>query len=145
MIHELYHIDPDQKGIRRIEKSDGTYSANCHGPQFFAQVAQMVSDYLDTKPDPATYDFLKSDFDALTRQYAGIVGTSFRPFPSYPQRFIERLTPQPTCEGELAGVDVEPWRSTARPTQYGEADLHVRQFMRDASRRYLLKSEFRAA
>src|SRR6476646_9867183 len=25
MIHELYHIDPEQNGIRRIERSDGTY------------------------------------------------------------------------------------------------------------------------
>ena len=145
VIHELYHIDPEQKGIRRIEKSDGTYAANCHGPQFFAQVAQMVSDYLDTKPDPEMYEFLKSDFESLARQHAGVLGTSFRPFPSYPQRFIERLVTQPPCEGELAGVDVQPWRSTARPTSYTESDLHSRQFFRDTSRRYLVRNVSRAA
>jgi hypothetical protein len=145
VIHELYHIDPEQKGIRRIEKSDGTYAANCHGPQFFAQVAQMVSEYLDTKPDPETYEFLKMDFDTLTRQHAGVVGAAFRPFPSYPQRFIERLATQPPCEGELASVDVQPWRQSARRTVFTEADLHARQFFRDTSRRYLVRNVSRAA
>jgi len=45
VIHELYHIDPALAGIRRIEKGDGTYSANCHGHQFFEQVAEMVHAY----------------------------------------------------------------------------------------------------
>jgi len=40
VVHELYHIDPDLAGIRRIEKEDGTYSANCHGHRFFDQVAE---------------------------------------------------------------------------------------------------------
>lgn len=145
VIHELYHIDPAQNGIRRIENEDGTYAANCHGPKFFTQVAQMVSDYLDSRPDPAAYDFLKHDFDTLTSQHNGVVGTSFRTFPSYPQRFIERLDIQPVCEGELAGVDVEPWRSGARRGLYTEADLHTRQFFHDASRRLLQKKEPRAA
>src|SRR5436305_7881935 len=86
VIHELYHIDPEQNGIRRIERADGTYSANCHGPQFFSQVADMVSEYLDSRPDPLSYDFLRFDFEALQAQHAGVVGTSFRTFPSYPQR-----------------------------------------------------------
>src|ERR1019366_4698963 len=46
VVHELYHIDPEQEGIRRIELGDGTYSAHCHGHQFFAQVAGMVSTYM---------------------------------------------------------------------------------------------------
>ena len=37
---------PDQKGIRRIDRGDGTYSANCHGHHFFSQVADMVQTYL---------------------------------------------------------------------------------------------------
>src|SRR3954468_9077705 len=48
VIHELYHIDPQLAGIRRIEKEDGTYSANCHGHNFFEQVAEMVQAYLAT-------------------------------------------------------------------------------------------------
>src|SRR5207248_11621696 len=58
VVHELYHIDPDLAGIRRIEKEDGTYSANCHGHRFFEQVSEMVHTYLASKPDPEIYDFL---------------------------------------------------------------------------------------
>ena len=43
IIHELYHVDPERPGIRRMEKADGTYSANCHGQQFFEQVMSLVS------------------------------------------------------------------------------------------------------
>ncbi len=52
VVHELYHIDPQLAGIRRIEKEDGTYSANCHGQQFFEQVADMVHAYLDDQAVP---------------------------------------------------------------------------------------------
>ena len=31
VVHELYHIDPEHRGIRRIERGDGTYASNCHG------------------------------------------------------------------------------------------------------------------
>jgi hypothetical protein len=145
VIHELYHIDPAQNGIRRIEKEDGTFAANCHGPQFFTQVAQMVSDYLDTRPDPTAYDFLKHDFDALVAQHAAVVGTSFRTFPSYPQRFIERLEQQPACDASLEGVDVDPWRARARRTSFTEDDLHLRQFFHGASRRVDRRRERRHA
>jgi len=137
VVHELYHVDPDQKGIRRIERSDGTFSANCHGPQFFEQVAQMVSDYLDSHPDPAVYDFLRYDFTSLNGRYGGVVGTSFRAFPSYPQRYLERLDEQPACDVSMQGVEVEPWRPIRRREHYTEADLHVRQFMFDTSRRFV--------
>src|SRR5947209_6534427 len=43
VVHELYHIDPQLSGIRRIERGDGTYSANCHGHKFFEEVAAMVN------------------------------------------------------------------------------------------------------
>src|SRR5262249_41062856 len=65
VVHELFHIDPDHSGIRRIEREDGTYSAHCHSDYFFQQVARMVTTYLDTRPDPDVYDFLRHDFDAL--------------------------------------------------------------------------------
>src|SRR3954464_10046440 len=57
VIHELYHIDPDQCGIRRIEREDGTYSAHCHGHRFFEEVAEMVATYLSSGPNPDTYEF----------------------------------------------------------------------------------------
>ena len=135
VVHELYHIDPEQKGIRKIEKGDGTYAAHSHGPQFFAQVAQMVTEYLDTRPDPIAYDFLMDDFETLEARHGGVVATSFRSYPSYPQRFMERLSHQPSLEA-LAEITVEPWNGRPRQESYTEADLHIRQFTLDASRQF---------
>jgi hypothetical protein len=135
VIHELYHIDPDDNGIRRIARGDGTYLANCHSAGFFAQVAEMVTTYLDSRPDPETFDFLRYDFDALEARYGGVIGTSFRTFPSYPQRFIESLSSQPACDASLAGIEVERLRPNQQPTRYTQDDLYTRQFMRDTSRR----------
>jgi hypothetical protein len=146
VIHELYHIDPEQKGIRRIEREDGTCCAHSHGPRFLANVAEMVSQYLDTSPQPSTYDFLKHDFDTLEALYGGVTGTSFRPFPSYPQRFQERLAEQPACSPELTAVDVEPWREPTPRASFCDDDLHVRQFLRASSRKVMIeKRQFRAA
>jgi len=145
VVHELYHIDPDLAGIRRIEKEDGTYSANCHGHRFFEQVAEMVHAYLSTNPSPAVYEFLREDFAGLDNRYGGIVGTSFRNFPSFPQRYIERLSEQLPCESDAEGVRVESLRVPQQPTRYTQDDLHVRQFMRETSRRLIRKGAFRAA
>ena len=145
VVHELYHIDPELAGIRRIEKDDGTYSANCHGHQFFEQVAGMVHTYLDSKPSPEVYDFLRHDFTALNADHGGVVGTSFRTFPSFPQRYIERLAKQLPCESDAAGVKVEPLRAPQQTTRYSQDDLHVREFRKDTSRRLIRKGQFRAA
>ena len=53
VIHELYHIDPEETGIRRFVRADGTDSMRSHGPLFYEQVAEMVKAYLATDPDPA--------------------------------------------------------------------------------------------
>lgn len=145
IIHELYHIDPEYSGIRRIEREDGTYSANCHGQRFFEEVAGMVSSYLASRPDPAVYDFLRYDFSALEARYGGVVATTFRTFPSFPQRYVERLADQLPFDGEEAGVAVEPLHVGHQPTRYTEDDLHIRQFMGDASRRMVRKGRFKAA
>jgi hypothetical protein len=145
VVHELYHIDPDQNGIRRIDRDDGTSSSQCHSPKFFEDVAGMVGEYLDTRPDPYAYDFLKYDFTELERRYGGVMGTSFRTFPSYPQRFIEALANQPACEGELVGIEVAPVRAGQQPRIYTEQDLYVRHFLKDASRRLKPLRQFRAA
>jgi hypothetical protein len=145
VVHELYHIDPELAGIRRIEREDGTYSANCHGHRFFEQVAGMVHTYLNSQPSPATYDFLRDDFASLDATFGGVVGTSFRTFPSFPQRYIERLPEQLPCEADSDGVTVEALRAVQQPTRYTDEHLHVRQFMRETSRRLIRKGEFRAA
>lgn len=145
VVHELYHIDPELSGIRRIEKEDGTYWANCHGNRFFEQVAGMVHTYMNSRPDPAVYDFLQSDFGLLQERFGGVVGTTFRTFPSFPQRYIERLAEQPPCEADTDGLKVDVLRIAQQPTRYSEDDLHVRQFRTEPSRRLLRKGEFRAA
>ena len=138
-------MDPQLSGIRRLERSDGTYSANCHSDNFFEEVADMVAIYLDSRPDPAMYDFLRLDFQTLESRFGGIVGTSFRTFPSYPQRYVERISPQPAIEVELANVEVEPVRRSRQPERYTEDDLHIRQFSRTTSQRLVRKGAFRAA
>lgn len=145
VVHELFHIDPELAGIRRIERGDGTYSANCHGHRFFEQVADMVHAYLRSVPCPAAYEFLRDDFAGLEARFGGIVGTSFRTFPSFPQRYIERLAEQPPCDADDEGVVVEALRAPQMPTRYSEDDLHVRQFTCETSRRLIRKGAFRAA
>ncbi len=115
VVHELYHIDPAFAGIRRIEKEDGTYSANCHGHQFFEQVAGMVHAYLKTRPSPDVYDFLCEDFTSLDLRHGGIVATSFRSFPSFPQRYIERLSRGGRTSPPTAASDAVHRRTSARP------------------------------
>jgi len=145
VVHELYHIDPEQRGIRRIEREDGTYSAHCHGHRFFEEVAAMVNEYLESRPRLETLDFLRHDFGGLESNFGGVVGTAFRSFPSYPQRYIERAVEQPPCDADAAGVQVEPLPPAHALTRYSDDDVHVRQFMRDTSRRLLRKGAFRAA
>lgn len=145
VIHELYHIDPELAGIRRIEREDGTHSANCHGHHFFEQVAEMVHTYLSSGPSRQMYDFLTENFAGLESNHGGVVATCFRAFPSFPQRYIERLVEQPPCEADTDGVKVEPLRTPNHAVKYTEDDLHIRQFMAESSKRLIRKGAFRAA
>ena len=145
VVHELYHIDPQFAGIRRIEREDGTYSANCHGHQFFEQVADMVHTYLESRPSPAVYDFLREDFANLEEKHGGVVATTFRTYPSFPQRYIERLAQQMPCETDASGIRVDPLDVSPQPTQYTQDDLHIRRFTNNTARRLIRKGAFRAA
>jgi hypothetical protein len=145
VIHELYHIDPEQNGIRRIDRGDGTYSANCHGNKFFSEVADMVKAYLATRPDPALLEFLRHDFSALETIHGGVCATTFRTFPSYPQRYIETLEKQPPFDLDLRSVEVQAIKAAQQPQRYSEDDLHVRHFTRETSKRIVRKGQFKAA
>jgi len=134
IVHELYHIDPTRPGIRRMERADGTYSANCHGDRFFADVVAMVQQYLDTRPDPAVTDFLQYGFDELTDRFGGVSGTTFRSYPSYPQRYTQALVPQPPPPPGVK-CRVEPLPLPRVTTAYTERDLCLREFFRTGSRR----------
>ncbi len=135
VVHELYHIDPSGAGIRRMERADGTYSANCHGGPFFEHVVDMVKTYLATKPDPATYDFLHHNHEALCEQYGRVVGQTFKAFPSFPQRYTEVVSPQP-APPEI-DARVEPLKVPRVTTSYTEKDLTIREFTPRSSRRLL--------
>jgi hypothetical protein len=141
VVHELYHIDPDETGIRRVVRADGSNSPRTHGPLFYEDVAEMVTAYLANGPDPALYSFLEDDFSALTARYGGVVGTTFRNFPSYPQRYMQALDAPP----EGPDVRIEPMKSPSQPVKYTEDDLHVREFTATTSRRLTRKGAHRAA
>jgi hypothetical protein len=141
IVHELYHIDPDESGIRRVARSDGTDSPRSHGPLFYEDVADMVKGYLASKPDPRLYDFLQDDFAALTARHGGVVGTTFRNFPSFPQRYMEAVD-MPSAD---PSVKIERLKPPSQPVRYTEDDLHIRQFTHASTRRLARKGRHRAA
>ena len=147
IVHELYHIDPKDAGIRRVTRSDGTDSPRSHGPLFYEEVADMVKAYLRSNPEPTLLDFLQHDFDTLTSQHGGIVGTTFRNFPSFPQRYIEAVSlpiTDPIVKQDTV-VKIEPLKPPTQPVRYDENDLHIRQFTDSSARRLARKGRFRAA
>ncbi len=131
VIHELYHIAPTDAGLRKFERRDGSTSSRNHGPTFFDEVAQFVRTYLQTRPSRQRIDFLRYDFDTLTTRFGDVVGTTFRNFPSYPQRYPEPVTPQP----DLPPAAVVSLDHPAQPARYTEHDLQLRAFTRSGSRR----------
>lgn len=125
VVHELYHIDPGESGIRRLARVDGAAASRSHSPEFFDQVAGLVRAYLAAGPDPAVLDFLRHDFRVLRERHGGIAATTFRQFPSYPQRYQEPLCTQPEAP-EVAAV--VPLSRRPRQRQFTDADLCVRVF-----------------
>jgi monofunctional biosynthetic peptidoglycan transglycosylase len=132
IVHELYHIDPTMQGIRKLPSTNGKSTTRTHSPEFFEDVIAMTNAYLASGVDPELLEFLKYDFEGLTRKYGRVTGTAFRSFPSYPQRYVEVLTDQPVIE---PGVRVEPVRAAASRARYTDEDLDVREFGSRASRR----------
>jgi hypothetical protein len=132
IVHELYHVDPTHQGIRRLPGPNGRTTTRSHSAEFFQDVVRMTKQYLASRPDPAVLDFLTHDFVSLERLHGRVTGTTFRTFPSYPQRYVEVVTDQPVVE---PGVRVEPVRSSVLRTRYTDADLDLREFSLRASRR----------
>jgi len=128
VIHELYHIDPEGHGLRQAVLPDGNISSRLHGPTFYQDVARMVRQYLASKPDPETYEFLRYDFAGLTERYGGVVCTTFRNYPSFPQRYNEPVVLTPAEDTLHDGVRVEPVKPFSQPTRYTERDLARRRF-----------------
>jgi hypothetical protein len=134
IVHELYHIDPNQAGIRRVELNDGRVASGSHGDQFLQTVADMVHEYLDSGADPELRDFLRYDFEELEQRHGGVVATTFRNFPSFPQRYIEILPVTAQLETPATAV-IQPLKVPAGPQHFTECDLVSRQFLEQATRR----------
>jgi hypothetical protein len=132
IVHELYHVDPHEGGIRQSVKADGSPAALTHTPQFFREVQQMVREYVASRPDPAVYDFLSLDYAGLVKRYGGVTATTFLDFPAFPQRYRERLAEQP--RGPRA-AQVVPLPPRANRRQFTEADLATREFLPGSTRR----------
>jgi hypothetical protein len=77
------------------------------------------------------FEFLKHDFEGLTKRYGLVVGTTFRNFPSYPQRYSEPCLPQP--DGPFTMIVPVP--RSSQPARYSECDLQIRAFSTTGSRR----------
>ncbi len=134
IVHELYHIDPTQPGIRRVELNDGRVASGSHGQRFLETVAEMVRDYLATGPDPALLDFLRFRFEELERRHGAVLGTTFRNFPSFPQRYIEVLPPASQLETPATAV-IQPLKVPPGPQHFTDYDLVSRQFLHRTTRR----------
>lgn len=129
IIHELFHIDPDQTGIRRLERADGGRSAHSHGPAFYQSVAKMVRQYLDSGPPPETLEFLRYGSRELVTRYGEVQGTAFDTFPSFPQRYFEPLLQQPLPLDGDPKVEIVPLEVSKRPHRYSEINLLTRRFL----------------
>ena len=125
VVHELYHIDPARAGIRRACDDEGREAAGAHAHGFFEQVASIVRRYIGSRPDPALVEFLHYDFAGLTAKYGGVVGTTFRTFPSFPKRYAVPLDLQPVSP---PCSRIQPIRRVSGPTAFTERDLACREF-----------------
>ena len=134
IVHELYHIDPQSAGIRSVERHDGAPSTRSHGDDFLSTVAGMVREYLESQPDPDAYEFLRFGFTDLEQRYGGVLATTFRSYPSYPQRYIE-LVPVSLQPNSAPAVAIEPLKPWAGRTHFTEHDLVPRQFLEASTRR----------
>jgi hypothetical protein len=126
IVHELYHVDPDRAGLRRIEQRDGSAAATLHGTNFLEDVAGMVRHYLASGADPAVYDFLRYGFVELSERFGPVTATTFRTFPSFPQRYVVTLDAQPPAP---ACDCIQPIRQAQLQTTYTEHDLETRLFL----------------
>jgi hypothetical protein len=124
IVHELFHIAPDGLGLRQMTGPDGSPDHRTHPPAFFDAVELLVREYLGTDPDPQVLAVLMHDAESLLAQHGGVIATTFRQYPSYPQRYLEILADQPSGP-DVPIVSMETGRTPRVDT---EADIVVRNF-----------------
>ncbi len=132
VMHELYHIDPQQDSLRRFARADGRLSDALHSPTYFEDVAALVQGYLASRPDPALLEFLHYDFDGLRSRYGAVAGATFRAFPSYPRRYRDVVADQPMMD-EVQSAPVERIIDPSA-RRFSEEDLQLREFTGHTSR-----------
>jgi len=124
IVHELFHIGPDGNGFREMTLPDGTPDLRAHPPAFFDAVELLVREYLATGPEPSVLAVVRDDLDTLMARHGKIVATTFRRYPSYPQRYAEALAVQPPGPD----VPLAALPKTASRPRYTEADIVARDF-----------------
>lgn len=115
IIHELFHVAPDGQGLRQMTRPDGHTDVRSHPPAFFDAVELLVREYLGTGPDPDVLSVVRDELETLVARHGRLSATTFRPYPSYPQRYIEVLAQQPPGP-DVPLVPVGRPRSRARYT-----------------------------
>jgi hypothetical protein len=81
------YIDPEESDPP-LRRADGSDSMRSHGPRFYEHVAEMVHSY--SRRIRSSMRLSRDDFAALNAlRRRGL--TTFRNFPSFPQRYMERL------------------------------------------------------
>jgi hypothetical protein len=133
VIHELYHIDPEQDCLRRFTTADGDVSDALHSPTYFEDVASLVQQYLASEPDQRLLEFLKHDFDGLRARYGGVAGVTFRSFPSYPRRYREAVADL-EMPADVKAAPIERVVDSAAGKIFSEDDLQLREFVGSGSR-----------
>jgi hypothetical protein len=86
----------------------------------------MTRAYLASRPNPEVIDFLRLNFAQLQMRHGGVLATTFRNFPSFPQRYMAPC--ETLSANEPEGVKVEPLKPFRQPPVYTEHDLNVRRF-----------------
>lgn len=133
VIHELYHVDPEQTCLRRFNKADGQPSDALHSPTYFEDVAALAQQYLASNPDQRLLEFLQYDFEGLRARYGGIAGTAFRSFPSYPRRYREAVADY-DMPSEIKAATIEKVVDGVVGKIFSEDDLQFREFIGNTSR-----------
>jgi hypothetical protein len=132
VIHELYHIDPEQNCLRRFMRADGTWSDALHNATYFEEVATLVQRYMASNPDRRLLEFLEFDFEGLQSRYGTVAGTTFRSFPSYPRRYREAVAGE-VLPAELQNAPVEKIVDLSGK-MFSDEDLQLRAFTGTTSR-----------
>jgi hypothetical protein len=132
VVHELYHIDPEQNCLRRFTRCDGSVSDALHSATYFEDVAALVQQYIASKPDAALVEFLQYDFDSLRTRYGAVAGVTFRSFPSYPRRYREAVA-GPALPLDLQNAPIEKIVDTSGRL-FSDDDLQLREFTGTSAR-----------